>query len=268
MFPPTPLSLPGSSRSCRTGIFSPASALGFGIQAAFGDAADPVFPCLSESHLHQTLRSGGSGFRRLAVQNAAVEPAQHAHPRCRVRPSDRLVSVHLPLSPFPIPAHDRTVPLPPPAPPRVPAPKHRPLGSVFIGRPPGQSGLGFILVWGVFQACAPALELLTLGKCGAAYVNFSLFFFFFVFVLETCSLGLKEKNERKWWRVCVHTGVTVAGRDGHGRCVTSSLLFTWAVGWRNEGPGTAKPCPGWPKMVSPAAGGALGAPLVRAGVCG
>lgn len=44
----------------------------------------PCAPSLAESHLHQALRGGGGGFRRLALQNAEVEPAQHAHPRCHV----------------------------------------------------------------------------------------------------------------------------------------------------------------------------------------
>lgn len=39
---------------------------------------------LPESHLHQTVRGGGSGFCRLAVQDAASGPAQHAHADCRV----------------------------------------------------------------------------------------------------------------------------------------------------------------------------------------
>lgn len=82
--------------------------------------------------------------------------------------------------------------LPGPRSPRIPAAKHRPLRSVFIGRPPAKEGLVSFDV-GVFQASAPALELLTLGKCGAAYVNFSLFFFF----LETCSLGLKKKKRKE-----------------------------------------------------------------------
>lgn len=39
------------------------------------------FGFLPESHLHQTIRSRGSGLCRLFVQNHGPQPAQHAHPR-------------------------------------------------------------------------------------------------------------------------------------------------------------------------------------------
>lgn len=155
--------------------------------------------------------------------------------------------------------------LPGPRSPRVPAAKHRPLGSVFIGRPPAKAGLVSFDV-GVFQASAPALELLTLGKCGAAYVNFSLSFFF-----GNMFTWVKKKKEN---HTCarLHVCETVAG-DGdkgpHSRRFTSSLFFMWALGQRYRwGQELEKPCLGWPETVTilpGMAGDEVGTPLMRAG---
>lgn len=119
------------------------------------------------------------------MPDAAAEPAQHSHPSCHVSPAWH----SLPLAPLPLLLRGRTAP-----PSSLPArraqrqssgPKLQPLGSVSTlrGCPPGSIPLDLE----VFQASAPPLELLTLGNCGAAYVDFSLvwglfgFFWFFFF---------------------------------------------------------------------------------------
>lgn len=139
-----------SNLSCHTRVFSPlrglahGTGLDFGSRGAASNAPNPVFPWLPESHLHQALRSGGGGFRRLALQNAAVEPAQHAHPRCHVRaepPPACPVPAHLPPSPRPLP-RSMTVP---PAPARLPSQRQStvPSEASLSAAPPSRSGVGF-----------------------------------------------------------------------------------------------------------------------------
>lgn len=89
----------------------------------------------------------------------------------------------------------------------------------------------------MFQASAPALELLTLGNCGAAYVGFFFilglflfwFGFFWVFFLEI-------------------------KKEGDGAGMRGSWCFThpWFSLWGGEsvGSGMEKACLGWPRAVS------------------
>lgn len=152
---------------------------------------------IAESHLHQTLRSGGGGFRRLAVQNTEVKPAQHTHPCCRVMAEPTACCQYICLCHHSLSFSTQqncppSFPPPPPAPssPRIPPAKQPSLGNVNQlppPQPPSQSpfpppskhGLGFCWSGGILGLCS-SLELLTLGKC-AAYVNFFFLFWFFFF---------------------------------------------------------------------------------------
>lgn len=133
----------------------------------------------------------------MAVPDAAAEPAQHSHPSCHVSPARLCCLWHrFPLLP-PGQSCPSFLPAEPPKLRAAPPSSGLPLGSV-------PSALG------EFQASAPPLEeLLTLGNCGAAYVDFFFLFFFFIsgwfgfwfwvvyfwvfFCLEMRSLGLKKK---------------------------------------------------------------------------
>lgn len=53
---------------------------------------------LSEPHLHQALRGGRGGFCWLAVQDAAAQPAQHAHPHSHVTPKRAALCPYVCLS--------------------------------------------------------------------------------------------------------------------------------------------------------------------------
>lgn len=120
---------------------------------------------VAESHLHQTLRSGGGGFRRLAVQNTEVKPAQHTHPCCRVMAEPTACCQYICLCHHSLSFSTQqncppSFPPPPPAPssPRIPPAKQPSLGNVNQLPPPSpppsppstpkQTWAWFLLVWG------------------------------------------------------------------------------------------------------------------------